>query len=127
MNEKLELQQIDGEQLMEWALRRGFVMNNKSLVARYADMEIHILAKKNDITVSKVRDGKANILAKGPIRKDVLLYLDQFDMVHGIGLFTRFYSNYREKGERPVWFSDALIEHMNMPPQKDNYIKMGLT
>jgi hypothetical protein len=112
--EKFELTQINGDELRAWALRRGFAANDQGvLVAPYGDIEIHIVVKKNDITVGKVWQGKMNILAKGPILKDVLLYLDQFDMVHGIGLFTRFYSDFRETGERPVWFSDALVKYVD--------------
>jgi len=123
VEEKFELQQIDGEQLRDWALRRGFMTNDQGvLVAPYGDIEIHITVRKNDIAVGKVWQGKMNVLAKGPIRKDVLLYLDQFDMVHGIGLFTRFYSEFRENGVRPVWFSDALVKYME--PQ--NYVRLGL-
>jgi hypothetical protein len=127
-HEKLELRWTDGAGLRDWALRRGFVENqNGVLVAPYGDVDVRIIIKKNNITVEKVRQGKVSILVEGPVGKDVLLFLDQFDMVHGIGIFTRFYTAFQKTGVRPCWFPDGLVAHMENTGHQNTFARLSLT
>jgi hypothetical protein len=105
--ETFERTRIDADGLRAWALRRGFSENaDGDLVASYGNIEVHINIEPKRVRVSQVWQGKSNVVIEGPIGAPSQLHLDQFDMAHGIGLFTRFYSDFIETGIRPVWFSD---------------------
>jgi hypothetical protein len=113
-DENFERTRIDADGLRAWALRRGFSESaDGGLAAPYGNIEVHIDLDPKRVRVSRVWQGKSSVIIEGPIAAPSPLHVDQFDMVHGIGLFTRFYADFKETGVRPVWFSDALLDYMD--------------
>ena len=87
-----------------WALRRGFTEIGMNIFsAPWGDTEIWLEVGAKEVEVKQLQGDRAVPVFDNAISA---LYLDQFDMIHGLNLFARYYTNYRETGEWPVWFSD---------------------
>jgi hypothetical protein len=114
--EKLDFEAIEG-----WALAHGFENSDDNVLsAPYGEGRVQIEFLGRNIRVSLAAHGKEQrLITAHPSR----LRIDENDMLHGAGLFSRFYTNYREdyreRGEQalmPVWFGvkvQAMIaEHV---------------
>ncbi|MBY3158372.1 hypothetical protein HFO56_39420 [Rhizobium laguerreae] len=98
-----------------WALRRGFTEIGRNIFsAPWGDAEIWLKVGAKDVEVKRLQGDHAIKVFDNSISA---LYLDQFDMLHGLDLFARYYSYYRESGEWPVWFSDEVKSNLREAEQ----------
>jgi hypothetical protein len=99
----------------EWALRRGFTEISRNIFsAPWGDTEIWLKVGAKEVEVKRLNGDHAIKVFDNSISS---LYLDQFDMLHGLDLFTRYYSHYRESGEWPVWFSEEVKANLREAEQ----------
>lgn len=114
--EKFQRKPVDRAGIGAWALRRGFQENDDGmLVAPYRESEIQLVLTDKSLKTTWVANGEVIWKLNGRMS---VLFIDQFDMLHGAGLFSNFYSLFRENGVRPVWFSDELITTMEKAEQE---------
>jgi hypothetical protein len=109
---------LDFKAVEEWALAHGFQKARDTLLfAPYGEGRVHIEFLARNIRVSSVW-GKHNqrLITTHPKR----LHIDENDMLQGAGLFSRFYSSYRddyrESGEdavMPIWFGEKVRSMVN--------------
>lgn len=120
-DEEFQRRTMKISELGSWAKRRGFAeMKPGVFEAPYGPVRIRLSIQNDGFMVSRVSEKGEVSITKGKHDDGHPLFLDQFDMVHGIGLFTRFYGDYRDGGPRPIWFSDELVAYMTQPECSDD-------
>ena len=104
---------LNFKRIEDWALRHGFAkVGEKLFSAPHGEGEVQIEFLTRDIRVSTVwGENVQRILTANPKQ----LHIDENDMLHGAGLFSRFYTYYRddyreqpEEALMPVWFGDKV-------------------
>ncbi len=112
MSEAFERNAVNEDEIRGWALRNGFAEDADGLLtAFYKGASINISIDSGRIDVYAVNPGTSDKmrLVKTTIKH---LHLDQFDMLHGAALFSRFYADYEESGLAPPWFSASVLREM---------------
>jgi hypothetical protein len=98
---------VNEEAIRSWAIRRGFSPADSGMLSiPYADGEVALRIDGGRIEVLHVQSGKSSKVFDNVVKN---LHLDQFDMLHGAGLFSRYNVIFREDGLRPPWFSEAFL------------------
>lgn len=123
-----EREKLDFEAIEKWALAHGFVKTSDHLLtAPYGPGSVQIEFLIRDIRVWAVcGDHKQRLITARPGQ----LHIDENEMLQGAGLFSRFYSRYRDDFREkqddaimPVWFSDKVkmmvAEHVSLDQKLD--------
>lgn len=98
---------VDEKAVRSWALRRGFSdAGDGTLSIPYDGWNVALNIRAGVIEVLHVQGGRSSKVFDNMIAN---LHLDQFDMLHGAGLFSRYNLIYREDGVRAPWFSEAFM------------------
>jgi hypothetical protein len=104
---------LDFKAVEDWALRHGFEkVGDKLFSAPHGDGKVQIEFLTRDIRVSTVwAEDVQRLLTANPKQ----LHIDENDMLQGAGLFSRFYTHYREdyrerpdQALMPVWFGEKV-------------------
>jgi hypothetical protein len=115
------------EEVEKWALAHGFKKTSDNvLTAPYGEVSVQIELLIRDIRVSMVSGEQVQRLITAYPGH---LHIDENDMLQGAGLFSRFYTNYRddyrddpEQAVKPVWFGESvramISEHVSNEAEK---------
>lgn len=125
---------LDFKAIEDWALTHGFQkMPDNKLSAPHGDGSVIIEFLARDIRVSAVRGEHSERLITAHPKQ---LRVDENGMLQGAGLFSRFYTSYRddhrERPERalmPVWFGEKvramIAEHIAKEDQETRLSPIG--
>ena len=121
-----ERRKVDFKAVEDWALSHGFEkVRHKLFSAPHGDGKVQIEFLTRDLRVSLVwGDNVRRLITANPKQ----LHIDENDMLQGAGLFSRFYTIYREdyreqpdQALMPVWFGEKvqamIAEHIAMEKQ----------
>lgn len=111
---RVDTGKVDLPIIEDWALRHGFQKTEGGkLEAPYGEGTVTIELLERNFRVSLQAPGhQPRVLVSGHPKG---CHIDEQDMLHGAGLFTRFYTHYREdvrddpeNALMPVWFGDDI-------------------
>ncbi|TLX16548.1 hypothetical protein [Rhizobium sp. MHM7A] len=125
---------LDFKAIEDWALAHGFHQTpDNNLSARHGEGSVLIEFLSRDLRVSAVRGEHHQRLITAHPKQ---LHIDENDMLQGAGLFSRFYTSYRDDHRErpesalvPVWFGEKvramIAEHIAKEEQETRLTPIG--
>lgn len=119
---EFEQRNVNRSEVVAWLKRRGFEeINSDEFEIDYGPNRIMMRVLSNRVEIFRVWNAPDGSLSTADMMFDneiSALRLDQFDMLHGSALFARFYSDYKEGGVKPAWFSEELLAYLEQSRKK---------